>query len=147
MEYDVHFWIVAAKNMLRAVELVAPHVPPAAIEMPKELAERVAIVRNCLEHFEDHNPFDDHRPPPVRSRKRYAELFPGLDPDHLRVYSGGEIFIGGVSSGFLNSHAESLFALFRELNESTFVFKGWELTWPKGRPSGLSQDSAHQETP
>jgi hypothetical protein len=120
---DKHFMLVAARNLLRALDCLQPRALHS--EFPPGLAADVKILRDCLEHWDERQDAEESSGPRGRAYRNFARHHPEEDPASFRFGAGGT-FAGGLDLDELASVAESLYDQLVELEASNFVWKGWE---------------------
>jgi len=120
---DKHFMLVAARNLLRALDCLQSH--GVQFEFPARVAPDVTMLRDCLEHWDERQDAATSNGNRGRAYRRFAHEHPDEDPTSFR-FGGGGTFAGGVDLDNLAELAASLYDQLVELDASNFVWRGWE---------------------
>lgn len=120
---DKHFMLVAARNLLRALDSLQPHGVPS--EFPARLAADVTTLRDCLEHWDERLDAATSSGQHGRAYRTFAHEHPDEDPRSFR-FGGGDTYAGVVNLDNLAALAAALYDQLVELDASNFVWRGWE---------------------
>lgn len=94
--YDEHCLFVAAGNLCRAIQRLAPTDLPVA-PLPARTVQQLKLLRNIYEHWDELRP-SYRRGPLRRSAKILRTEFPEAEPWNLQIMPDGEVLVAKVVS-------------------------------------------------
>ncbi|MCA1706392.1 MAG: hypothetical protein LC808_25270 [Actinobacteria bacterium] len=123
MRADKHFMLIAARNLLRALDALQPH--GVQVRFPARLAADLKTLRDCLEHWDEQQGAETSSGQRGRAYRDFARRYPDEEPTSFRFGAGGT-FAGGLDLDEVAALAASLYDQLVELEASNFVWRGWE---------------------
>jgi hypothetical protein len=98
LRVDAHLLLVAARNLLRAVDKLTIMGLPVdtASAMPRDLRARVKTLRDCFEHWDQRDDASVGVGIHGKAYRDFAHDYPDDDPGSY-VFGGGETAIGGLN--------------------------------------------------
>lgn len=132
LEADRNFLLIAANNLLRAIEFldVPDHVDTARLAPLLRLAPSVKVLRDCNEHWNEEIHAWIKKPSKISGRAfaELAQLGPEADiRSHQWSASGRATLAGVLALEQLRDAAALARGFYRELAEGWFVWNGWPL--------------------
>jgi hypothetical protein len=118
---DRHYMVVAARNLMRALDLLDPPAHVTAPTSPGDLDDHVRILRDCGEHWDERNAAGTGNA--GRAFRDHAAKWPDA-PDAYQFGGRGSRF-GGLELDELQRHVEAVLAFLLETESGHYVWRGW----------------------
>ncbi len=118
---DTHFMLIAARNLLRALDALQPH--GVQVRFPARLAADLKTLRDCLEHWDEQQAAETSTGQRGRAYRDFAQRYPDEEPTSFRFGAGGT-FAGGLDLDEVAGLVASLYDQLVELEASNFVWRG-----------------------
>ena len=130
LEADRHFLLVAANNLVRAIDFLhfPPHVDTRRLDALRALGERVKILRDCNEHWNEEVRSWVRKPSRLTGKafEQLAQLGPEADiRGHRWTASGNGTVAGVLALEELRDAVMDAQRFYTELEGSWYVWDDW----------------------